>query len=77
MSTRPDYRKGKVDDLAHGAANFISELVKESREALPTCLNCAYFDEANAFCTQYKGTPPPRIIVYACAGYADKDQVPF
>lgn len=77
MTGRPDYRKGKVDDLAHGAAEFLSALVKESREALPTCLNCAYFNEQYAHCSKYNGTPPPRIIVYACEGYADKDMVPF
>ena len=73
----PPFRKGKVDDLAFGAAQFLSELVKECREALPTCLSCAYFMEASSYCNRYAGNPPPRIIVYACESYTDTDTVPY
>jgi hypothetical protein len=83
LSKRPDYRAGKVQDLAHGAANFISALMAESRDALPTCLNCAYHqidklpDGERLMCTGYKLYPPPSIIVKGCDYWADIEGIPF
>lgn len=86
MSKRPDYREGKVKDMAHGAAVFISELMKENRGCLPSCLNCAYGQEVQGpadphdrrlYCTRWQGYPPPKVIVYACDNYADNEEIPF
>lgn len=84
MSTRPDYRAGKVAGMARDAAEFISGLMKANRGSLPSCLNCAYAQEGEVapgdvrlWCTGHKVFPPPRVIVYACDQYADNELIPF
>lgn len=77
MNNAPKFRKGKVADLAHGAAELVAALVAENRDALPSCISCAMFMEQHAYCNHWKGNPPPRIIVNACEHYRDTDEIPF
>ncbi len=84
MSTVPQWRKGKVNDIASGAAQLLVNLVAESRDAIPSCLNCAYAQEGvdaagdeRLFCSGHKRFPPPRVIVHACPQYRDRDEIPF
>jgi hypothetical protein len=84
LSNPPDWRTGKVNDLASGVAEMLVALVKESRDAIPSCLNCAYSQIGNdqsgdtrLWCSGHKAYPPPHVIVHACGQYVDKDQIPF
>jgi hypothetical protein len=79
----PQWRKAKVDDIASGAAQMLVALVRESRDAIPSCLNCGYSEihtdtlGQRMACNKFKQYPPPHVIVNACPGYADKDAIPF
>lgn len=77
MSAPPVTRESKHAALAHTIGDQLLAAVVASRAVFPSCLNCAYFNEAHAHCSKYNGTPPPKIIVYACPGYADNEAIPF
>lgn len=77
VSDVPKWRIGRVNDLASGTAQMLVELVAEARDAIPSCLNCAYFTESHYWCGKFNAVPPARIIVHACPGYADIEGVPF
>jgi hypothetical protein len=52
-------------------------IIEENREMFRSCLNCAHFNEPYRWCGQYQCYPEPRVIVYGCGGYYDKDEIPF
>lgn len=53
------------------------KIIEDNRDMFRSCLNCAYFTEEAQWCGQYGQHPPPRIIVYGCGGYQDRDDIPF
>lgn len=80
----PQWRKHEVDDIARSAASMLVDLVRRSRDAIPSCLNCAYQQQGEVapgdvrlWCSGHKRFPPPSIIVSACPQYKDERDIPF
>lgn len=53
------------------------DIIQRNRDMFRSCLSCVSFNEPYSYCHKYQGNPPPRTIVYGCAGYYDRDEIPF
>ena len=70
-------REGPMRNVALAVAQAVVNGIAADRDLFPTCLTCRFFNEPAAWCTQYGGHPPPRVLVYACGGYDDATIPPF
>lgn len=75
--SKPALRPHKSVQTARLVGDTLLTLIAEVRDAFPTCLNCANYQEQYNFCNVWNGNPPPRIIVNACDRYIDAEAVPF
>ena len=68
-------RSSSIPDFALAMAKLLKGV--DDRGLTKSCLNCTYFQESSETCQKYNARPPARVIVNACEGYSDVDDVPF
>lgn len=77
MDGLPTLRKFCSQQAGRAIGEAMVKIIAENREMFQSCLNCANFTEETQWCNYVGQHPPPRVVVYGCGYYRDRDDIPF